>query len=104
MEHFLQSGDYEKVVEALNTQAFQNIEWNHTFSYIKSMITKNISDPTNLKVVWDLAELVTLKLRKESWAAISAWEWQSWFESFYHELESLILFHLLNIKDLNRIT
>lgn len=82
LEHFLQSGDYEKVVEALNTQAFQNIEWNHTFSYIKSMITKNISDPTNLKVVWDLAELVTLKLRKESWAAISAWEWQSWFESF----------------------
>lgn len=82
LDHLMRSWDFEKIIQNMNSKAFQSIEWEKTFSAIKSMLTKNISDQTNLKTIWDIAELITLKLRKESWAAISAWEWTSWFESF----------------------
>ena len=82
LDHLINSWDFEKLVQNMNSKAFQSTEWDKTFSAIKSMLTKNISDQTNLKTIWDIAELITLKLRKESWAAISAWEWASWFESF----------------------
>lgn len=82
LDHLINSWDYEKLIQNMNSKAFQSTEWDKTFSAVKSMLTKNISDQTNLKTIWDIAELITLKLRKESWAAISAWEWASWFESF----------------------
>jgi hypothetical protein len=82
LDHLIKSWDFEKLIQNMNSKAFQSIEWDKTFSSVKSMLTKNISDQTNLKTIWDIAELITLKLRKESWAAISAWEWTSWFESF----------------------
>jgi hypothetical protein len=82
LDHLINSWDFEKLIQNMNSKAFQSTEWDKTFSAVKSMLTKNISDQTNLKTIWDIAELITLKLRKESWAAISAWEWASWFESF----------------------
>jgi len=82
LDHLMKSWDLEKLIQNMNSKSFQSIEWDKTFSAVKSMLTKNISDQTNLKTIWDIAELITLKLRKESWAAISAWEWTSWFESF----------------------
>ena len=82
LDHLINSWDLDKLIQNMNSKAFQSTEWDKTFSAVKSMLTKNISDQTNLKTIWDIAELITLKLRKESWAAISAWEWASWFESF----------------------
>lgn len=82
LDHLITRWDFEKLIQNMNSKAFQSTEWDKTFSAIKSMLTKDISDPTSLKTIWDIAELITLKLRKESWAAISAWEWASWFESF----------------------
>ena len=82
LDHLINSWDFEKLIQNMNSKAFQSTEWDKTFSAVKSMLTKNITDQTNLKTIWDIAELITLKLRKESWAAISAWEWASWFESF----------------------
>ena len=82
LDHLMKSWDLEKLIQNMNSKSFQSTEWEKTFSAVKSMLTKNISDQTNLKTIWDIAELITLKLRKESWAAISAWEWTSWFESF----------------------
>ena len=82
LDHLIKSWDMERLIQNMNSKSFQSTEWEKTFSAVKSMLTKNISDQTNLKTIWDIAELITLKLRKESWAAISAWEWTSWFESF----------------------
>lgn len=80
IEHLLTSGDWQKLLANLKNAKFiknwDDATWGQVMDALKSWIT----DQRNLKTVNDLIAVIELKLRKTSWAAISASEWTSNFD------------------------
>lgn len=80
---FVNSSDFQKIMKDVVNQSFSNDDWWDWFAsaWAKAVAKAKISDPVVLQVANRFQRLVELKLRKESWAAISSSEWKSNFSN-----------------------
>lgn len=80
IDHLLKSSEWQKLLANLKKASFiQNWE-DATWAQVLSAIKNWMTDQRNLQTVNDLINVIELKLRKVSWAAIAASEWTTNFE------------------------
>ncbi len=80
IDHLLRSSDWQKMLANLKNSKFIQ-DWDSaTWSQVLEALRNWITDQKNIQTVNDLINVIELKLRKTSWAAIAASEWISNFD------------------------
>ncbi len=83
LSKFVNSSDFQKIMKDIVNSSFSNNDdWDWFASaWARAVAKAKITDPTVLEVANRFQRLIELKLRKESWAAISSSEWKSNFSN-----------------------
>lgn len=83
LQHFINSNAFQLIMKDMVNTTFSNDDWWDWFAsaWAKAVAKADITDPVVLQVANRFQRLIELKLRKESWAAISSSEWKSNFSN-----------------------
>lgn len=80
IDYLINSDEWQKFISNLKSASFTKNNEEATWTQVYNALKNNITDQRNLRTVNKLINVIELKLRKTSWAAISASEWNSNFD------------------------
>lgn len=80
IDYLIKSPEWQKFISNLKSASFTQNDDNATWVQVFNALKNGIADQRNLKTVNKLINIIELKLRKTSWAAIAASEWNSNFD------------------------
>lgn len=80
IDYLINSDEWQKFISNLKSASFTKNNEDATWTQVYNALKNNITDQRNLRTVNKLINIIELKLRKTSWAAIAASEWNSNFD------------------------